>query len=437
LDQVSYTTANWGGSDFATGGYSLEVPNPDFLCVSSTLLKPSNNVLRGTPGIQNSIFDPNPKVNSPKLESVYFMDSLQIWVAFSELVLPDFGPENLVFSPSLEIDSVVFATEKQMRIILSSPAVVNQPYTLTLSDVKDCLGNPLVEHVVTFVLAEDPLSGELIINELLFNPRTGEPKFVEIKNSSEKYLRLEDWAIANLDDSGDLDQVKVFGKAGLILEPGGYLAITTNSAALQSAYPRSASENFLQISSLPTYPISGGTVALISPKMEIVEYFSYDEDLHHPLLRDSKGVSLERLSSQTSASHHSNWQSASGNEGFATPGRKNSQAISGEFVADLIRVEPEVFDPEGSSGPAFTTISYQLDQTGWVGTFAIYSVGGQLIQTLSQNQILGTTGLFTWSGTDSTGRLVRAGYYVLMVELYEPNGKTNLVKKTLVVATRL
>ena len=168
-----------------------------------------------------------------------------------------------------------------------------------------------------------------------------------------------------------------------------------------------------------------------------MESFEFNEDLHHPLLRDPKGVSLERISDLTPSTVNSNWQSASGNEDFATPGRKNSQAIDGEFEANLIQIEPEIFDPEGSNGPAFTSIRYELDGSGWVGTFKIYSSAGQLIQTLAQNQLLGTSGLLTWAGTDSTGKLVRAGYYVLVAELYETGGRITVIKKTIVVATRL
>jgi hypothetical protein len=60
-----------------------------------------------------------------------------------------------------------------------------------------------------------------------------------------------------------------------------------------------------------------------------------------------------------------------------------------------------------------------------------------LIHTLAQNQILGTNGIFTWTGTDSTGKRVRVGYYVLVVELYEPGGNTYLFKKTVVVAAQM
>lgn len=437
VDQISYTSSSWGSSDLSNGGYSLEVPYPGFLCDNSGILQPSISPLRGTPGTQNSIFDPNPEIAQAKLVTAFFSDSTGINLLFSNPILPKLKRESLSIFPDLEIDSMIYLTGIEIRILLKSPAESNLVYTIRMNGLYDCIGNPLPDQEINLVLPEIPNKGDLVINELLFNPRTGDPKFVEIKNTSQKYLSLESWALANSVDGENPDQIRVFGIPGLILEPEGYLAITTDPSSLRLAYPKSSQGNFLPISSLPSYPVSGGTVFLLSAQGQIVESFSYDEDLHHPLLRDPKGVSLERISLVSPPSQGSNWQSASGNEEFATPGRKNSQSISGEFEGELIRIAPEVFDPEGSSGPAFTSISYQLDQTGWVGTFKIYSSSGQLIQTLAQNQILGTSGLLTWTGTDASGKLVRAGYYVLMAELYEPNGKTSLIKKTIVVATRL
>jgi hypothetical protein len=437
IDGLSYAISNWGGSDLASGGYSLEVQNPYFLCSNSSLLAPSIDPRRGTPGAQNSTFDPNLTQGTPVLESAYFIDSMQIRIVFSRPILMDLGFENLSFSPSLVQDSLYFSAENEIRILLKSPAEPNQPYELKIAGIKDCFGNSVPESLISFMLPDVPQPGDLIINELLFNPRTGDPKFVEIKNSSGKYLSLEDWALATLDEAGDLDQIKVFEKGALILGPEEYLAVTTDPNALKMAYPKSSGGGFLQLPTLPSYPIAGGTVVLLSPNGQIAETFIYNEDLHHPLLRDPKGVSLERISPLTPASEPMNWQSASGNEEFATPGRSNSQTITGEFETELIHIEPEVFDPEGSSGPTFTSIGYHLEQTGWMGTFKIYSSSGQWIQTLAQNQLLGTSGLLTWTGTDSTGKIVRPGYYVLVIELYESGGRTEVIKRTIVVATRL
>lgn len=437
IDSISYSTSNWGGSVFANGGYSLEVINPFFLCDNSAFLKPSIDPLRGTPGIQNSIFDPNTELVSPKIISAFFVDSNQILVAFSSPILPKLDKENISLTPSLQVDTLIFVSSTEIRMFFHASAEVNREYKLVMTDLIDCFGKEAGELSINLVLSEIPEKGELIINEVLFDPRTGDPKFVEVKNTTEKYLNLENLALANINSAGVPDQIRIFGNRGMVLEPKGYLAITTATQALKLAYPKSIQGNFLQIPTLPSYPIAGGTVALLLSSGEIAETFKYDRKLHHPLVRDPKGVSLERISDQSPASLSSNWQSASGNEDYATPGRKNSQALDIEFEAEIIQIDPEVFDPEGSSGSGFTSIRYQMDMAGWVGTFKIYSSGGQLIETLAQNQILGTNGMFTWRGTDSTGMQVRAGYYVLVAELYELGGSTKVLKKTIVVATRL
>ena len=276
-----------------------------------------------------------------------------------------------------------------------------------------------------------------MINELLFNPRTGSPKFIELINVTDNYLEIGNWKLANLNESGEVDQMKGLSETSIIIPPGGFLAVTTNSNMLKLDYPKSAFGEFLGITSLPSYPIGGGTVVLLDSGNLVADSFRYSEDLHHPLLRDPKGVSLERLSTKSPSSTSANWHSASAIEEFATPGRKNSQVISGEFEGELIQIEPEVFDPEGSNGNTFTTIMYEFDQAGWIGSFRVYSTTGQLVQSLAQNELLGVSGLFTWTGTDSQGKIVRPGYYVLLVELYDLSGRVMTIRKTIVIATKL
>jgi hypothetical protein len=422
----------------ANGGYSLEVPNPFYFCDNSGLLRPSLDPLRGTPGKENSIFTRDQETAASQLEQAWFQDSLTVHLVFSKGIFPGIEKEMFAFSPILELDSLFFLSEKELAIFLKSPAKENELYQLSLVGLRDCWGNELgIPGITELVFAARPKQGELVINEVLFDPRSGDPKFVELRNVSKRFLNLDSFGLANLDDLGKPDQLRKIESKGLILPPDGHLAITTDVNRLKLSYPKSTSGNYFQMPTLPSYPISGGTVVLLASDGAIMETFTYDQDLHHPLLRDSKGVSLERISPFSPAIANSNWQSASGNEDYGTPGRKNSQSIEGEMAGNLIQIEPEVFDPEGSSGPAFTSIRYELDQSGWVGTFKIFSIDGQLIQILAQNQILGTNGIFTWTGTDSTGKRVRVGYYVLMVELYEPNGKTNLIKRTIVVGARL
>ncbi|MEB2780823.1 lamin tail domain-containing protein [Algoriphagus sp. C2-6-M1] len=438
IDMISYSTKSWGGSEFASGGYSLEVANPFYACEQSELLSHSIDPLRGTPGSENSTFDLSPDEIPPVLNSIEFTSSKSLLMTFSKPILASFVKSNFLFVPSLEIDSIAYTSSRQISLYFSDEVTPNTVYNLTSSELKDCSGNEYIQaDPIQLVLPVQAKIGDVLINELLFNPKIGSPKFVELINVTDNYLEVKQWKLANLDNSGEIDQVKLLSETSLIISPQGFLAITTNPAMLKLDFSKSAYGEFAKIATLPSYPIAGGTVVLLDSSGTIAESFTYSEDLHHPLLRDPKGVSLERHSTGSPASLAANWHSTSSIEEYATPGRRNSQVISAEFTGDLIQIDPEIFDPEGSNGNTFTSIRYAIAQPGWVGSFRIYSTAGQLVQSLAQNEVLGTSGLVTWTGTDSQGKIVRPGYYILLVELYDLSGQVRTVRKTVVIATKL
>jgi len=437
IDELIYATASWGGSGFADGGFSLEIANPFYACDQSDLLNPSRDPQRGTPGRVNSVFDLQPDTEAPKLEDGFFVNSTTIQLLFSEPIRRQAGISNFIFTPNISIDSVSFSNSQTIQVKLSSEAIPNQIYQLVLNGVSDCLGNKYVQaENYELILSVAAKKGDVILNELLFNPKTGGPKFVELYNRTDSYLEIGDWKLANLDERGVPDQIRNLSATRLQISPKSYMAITTNIDRLKMEYPQATSGRYHLLSTLPSYPISSGNVVLLDSQNQEIETFVYDDDLHHPLLRDPKGVSLERISSESPAGNTSNWHSASGIAGYATPGLKNSQLISNEFDSQIIQIEPKIFDPEGSNGNTFSSIRYELDQSGWLGSFRIYAISGQLIQVLAQNELLGAKGLFTWTGTDSQGRIVRPGYYILLVELYNLDGSVKTIKETIVVATR-
>jgi len=82
-------------------------------------------------------------------------------------------------------------------------------------------------------------------------------------------------------------------------------------------------------------------------------------------------------------------------------------------------------------------VQYSLEQAGWMGTFTIYSAAGREVILLGQQQILGTSGVYSWSGTDAAGSRVRPGYYVLVAQLFDLTGRLKVIKKVFVVASQL
>ena len=332
IDKISYSTSSWGGGEFANGGYSLEVTNPFYACEQSDLLRASTDPLRGTPGRQNSVFDLSPDSTLTNLDLFEFTSSRSLLLTFSKPILSGFDQVNFVFEPSLQVDTITQPSSKQVQILFSEDVPFNTIYSLRIESLLDCSGNEYVQSIpLKLVLPLKAEVGDVLINELLSNPRSGSPKFVELINVSDNYLEVGGWKLANFDDKGEVDQVKQLSESSVIIPPGSFLAITSNPDLLMLDYPKSAFGEFLKIASLPSYPIAGGTVVLIDYAGSIADSFSYSEDLHHPLLRDPKGVSLERLSIESPASLSANWHSASAVEEYATPGRMNSQVISGEF----------------------------------------------------------------------------------------------------------
>ena len=438
IDQLSYSTPSWGGTEFANGGYSLELPDPLYRCEGTSLLAPSRDPRRGTPGTQNSNYARQAAAGALQVEASWFTDSKEITISLNQAILPKFGLAPFVFTPELAMDSSwVFASGKQIGISLNAPARGSLPYRLKASALEPCVGVS-GGFETSLILGEEPAAGELILNELLADPRPGDPKFVEIHNtSSQKYLSLNGWALATREGEGAPQQVRIFGEAGQILPPQGYLALSTDSDRLRISYPQSASGDFKRVTGLPSLPIGGGSLLLISPSGQVVESLSYRQVWHHPLLRNSKGVSLERIAPLLAVTDQRNWHSASSASDYGTPGRKNSTVVATVGDEQLLRIDPQVFDPEGNRGPNFVTMQYSLEQAGWVGSFTIYSAAGREVAVLGQQQILGTSGLYSWSGTDTTGRRVRPGYYVLVAQLFDLNGKIKVIKKTFVVASAL
>jgi len=437
IDRLEYRSSSWGGTEFADGGYSLEVPDPYFRCEASEFLLPSKDPKRGTPGRQNSQFSQTKDLGDLQVLSAFFKSPTQLIFRFNQPILPLDGQPILTFSPGLELDSTwVFDSGRSLGISLASSARKSTVYMARASSLMRCVGEP-AGFEVEIVLAEAASKGELILNEVLLEPKSGDPKFVEIHNPTAKYLSLENWALTSITEAGALQQLRLIGGEGVRIAPEEYVALTIDPARLRFSYPQSAAGNFLQLAGLPSMPIGAGVLLLFSPERMVADSLPYRSDWHHPLLRSTKGVSLERISPVFPAYIPSTWKSASSSEDYATPGRKNSNALSVETGSEPITLFPLVFDPSGSTGPSQVSIRYSMEQNGWVGSFTIYSAAGREVKVLGQNQILGTSGIFSWTGTDAAGTRVSPGYYILVAQLFDLTGRVRIVKKTLVVGTPL
>ena len=436
LDSLAYTSASFGGASFANGGYSLEISNPFLECNLPSNLKTSQATERGTPGKQNSVFDPSPDLTKLQFLGSLVIGETQVLLQFNKTLQPSLANLSLEIEPKINVQKISFGSSAQELMIDFNEKIADKTlYSIDVKNLRDCTGNLLEQsQKITFAKPSLGQEGDLVINEVLFNPRTGAPKFVEIYNASDKFISLKDWKLANLDGEGRPANRKLLFQGDFLMPPKSFLVFTPDTEKLKQEYPKGHESQFVEIS-MPSYPIQEGNVVWMNPDESIMELFSYTESMHHRLLKEKKGVSLERSSPWVAASDPNNWKSAASSEGFATPGYRNSTVF--EPAAGIgIEVEPKVFTPDGIGEQQYTTISYTLGQAGSNGTITIYSVGGSRIREICQNAIWGNSGLYTWDGTDQSGRRVRPGYYVVWVEIFDLKGLAQQVKKTVVIGTK-
>ena len=279
-----------------------------------------------------------------------------------------------------------------------------------------------------------PDSGDVLVNELLFNPATGGSDFVELYNNSGKILDLQQLRLGHWD--AELQSIResetAFGSSYLFY-PGEFLALTENRAWLRENYPSHNAERIVETNSLPSLSDDAGSLAVAATDFQVLDYARYSEDAHLSLIEDPEGVSLERVDTATSALESSNWQSAAAQAGYATPGLPNSQQSRPRYTAELT-LEPRVFSPNQDGYHDFVKILYRFSKANNVGSVSIYSAGGRLVKQLADSENLSRQGFFTWDGTGADGNLQKKGIYIVAFDYFHPGGRREVLKKTCVLS---
>jgi hypothetical protein len=433
IDSVNYTIDYYRDEEKKEGGWSMELIDSENICAESSNWIASEDPQGGTPGRRNSVAANKPDLTSPKLISVFAFAENRILIEFDEKLEkkpPAF--EDIIIEPSILISSITFVDKslRQLEVITQASLSTGELYELHVNNIYDCAGNKISNEFnsAAFAVPQDADSLDILVNEILFNPRPGGNDFVEFYNNSDKYVNLQDWKIENA--SGE---VKPVVSTNLLLAPTDYLVLTNDPKTLKSDYIFGKEEKFLA-ASLPSFNDDEGKIKLMDPSGKVIDEFSYVESFHSPLLIDKEGVSLERISFLSLTETISNWKSASQTSGFATPGFLNSNAFDQQMTSSNIVILPELFDPVSGS-PSFTTIAYNFDQPGFVANVKIFDALGREVKELADNELLGTKGFFRWDGDSTNGSKASVGAYMVWFEIFNQDGQLSTFKKRVVITS--
>lgn len=419
------------------GGWSLEMIDPGYPCSGQDNWTASNDPSGGTPGRTNSVSTSNPDLSPPLVISSFARSPDTVQLEFDQqLQAQSISNVKMEFTPVLNIDTVILPdnTKPLIQIILEENLKPGQIYELEISNLADCNGNfqlaPQEKVPVGWPMPAD--SGDLVISEVLFNPRPLGVRFVEIYNRSTKAIDLKNWQFGRWQGSSVVN-LTLLARDHLMLYPGDLRVFTTDPTSLKNQYPLCATTTMDQVTALPSMPDLSGSILLLNRNGVLIDHFSYQQDMHHPLLADKNGVSLERVSYQIASNASGNWVSASEHVGYATPGKSNSQEYPPPGPQG-ISIFPKLISPLSMHLPQYAHIAFTLDRPGNVAQVTVFNAEGKHVNNLATNTLVGTMGSFIWDGTDKYGRRVPMGQYLILVRITDAQGTSRRWKDTVVVA---
>lgn len=292
-----------------------------------------------------------------------------------------------------------------------------------------------------------PQMGDLVINEIMYDPAKGGQEFLEIYNRSENTLDLSDVYFTARNSKGEFAKRNEFRNA--FIRPHSCAALCKDRDSLfvfHDCPPNSSIWSGIWNCAL----LNSGTDLKLAMDIHIdsalvqtvvLDSLSYQPNWHHPLLTDTKGVSLERIHPDLPSTQPLSWHSASEEAGFATPGQQNSQYR--DIYADENEKKPfvwlaqESFSPNGDGFEDVCLLHYEVAEVGFVANLRIFTPNGLLVYQSPKNEILALQGELIWDGRTQNNTTAQVGVYVIFCEFTNPlTGRTLRRKLPIALSAR-
>lgn len=442
IHAVGYTSGWYQNELKKEGGWTLEMIDTKSPCAGISNWKASVHVTGGTPGKKNSVDAINNDATAPQLKRAYTTDNITIILVFDEPVdsLSGATVSNYSIDGGLTIISATTIPPlfNWVQLKVATALNINTVYTITALNVRDCKNNTIGSSNKARVgLPSDAATGEWIINEILFNPRSNAYDYIELYNNSNKIFDASKLYIANRNSSGVISSIKALSPLPYYIFPGDYIVETEDADNLALQYLVKNPENVLLISSPPSFPDDEGTVVALNFQGNVVDEVKYKDDWHFKLIDNAEGVSLERIDPDGTSQDETNWHSAASTAGYGTPTYKNSQYKLVQSINAAIEISPKVFSPDNDGRDDIATVQYAVTEPGYIANVTIFDAAGRPVRNLVRNGTLGLNGYWNWDGLDDKGLKLPVGTYIIFSEIFNLQGKKEKFKNTVVLARKL
>ncbi|HED07076.1 MAG TPA: hypothetical protein ENI57_03065, partial [Ignavibacteria bacterium] len=322
IDSVLYNKG-WGG----TSGYSLERKDSSVASNLSGNWSSSKDNEMSTPGRINSVS--NRKFDLTASEITFnpkypvagnnVTPSLKV-INKGQSNANNFSVRFFIDTNSNNVPEKLLSTESGLSLNAFDSVFINSSV-----NIEDLQNKVLVGANIVFNQDEDTLNNyseaftqpgfarnSMLINEIMYAPKTGKTEWIELINNSGESLNLKDWSISDLLPSPTKNFITT---TDLLLNPGEYLILTKNLSFFNQ-YPNINSQ--VKIVNFGSLGNTKDGIILYDFRGAIIDSIFYSSNWG-----GGNGFSLERIDVDDSSTTKSNWGTSINNNG-ATPGAKNS-----------------------------------------------------------------------------------------------------------------
>lgn len=439
IDSLSYDSNFWPNP---TSTESLERKDP--MAASND---PSNWIVsQPSPGIRN--FNYIIDIDPPTALFSGFLSPDTITVVYNEFIT--LSNESAAAINGVNVS--ILGNQNQNLFIDGSAISTDTELLLTLEFISDMVGNQTDLTTKPVSVAMDQVESKPQISEILYDdlntPDARQSEFIEIYNPSQNAVILPNPPILRYSTTSQKSQSISYKALPFpAVVPARSWAVFYADTALWFSQSRIAaffeltdSSRFFQIKGT-TLSLSSETtnLLLINENNAVIDSVPYRANWNNPNIPNTKGRSLERVSSKSSGYEKSNWTTSAAING-ATPGERNSVSVD-EIEPESensITLSPNPFSPDEDGFEDNLTISYLFDSPNYLLTIRIFDRYGRQVRLLTDNKPAGIEGTVIWDGFRDDGTRNRIGIYVVLVRVYDAStGKEKMFKKSVVLARKL
>lgn len=411
------------------GGWSIECRDMTNPIASFATWGASTDPRGGTPGTENSIACSVEDTLQPRIEWVTLASERDVIVRFNKPMAADIAPTTDANRHAADI-YFADAGNQSLRFTLKSKVDSTNTTGINLQQLYCISGYPLPDTTITFAAPQQARYLDVIFNEIMTYVDSTQSKYIEILNNSLHWVDAGTLRICNPDTNG-YSNIKSIAAPGTLLAPQQLMVVARDRNLLHTLKGLSPAAIYTE-ASLPAMASDKGSLAISSGNRTETDRLDYSRRQHHHAITDRHNVALERIAATAPTSDPANWHSASTASGYNTAGWENSQQPASANGNRHFSADKTTISPDNDGVDDYLTITYQMPANGYTLTADIYTRNATLVCRIVDNHLLGTSGTYTWHGTDINGGAVESGIYIILLQATSPHGST-ITEKIVVV----